>query len=153
MCTDSHPTHGATIDTGEIIPVLPPVQRAIFVNANMAIAWLRPNHKSMADFSRNDVDAPYWAHLAGSEIPLFLLSAAFSPDGARIVTASQDKTARVWDVRGATMPAQDLVAESACAGCAAAPPSPATRCGSRAMPTTRRRSTCAPVSSECAGVE
>ena len=26
-----------------------------------------------------------------------MLSAAFSPDGQRIVTASQDKTARVWD--------------------------------------------------------
>ena len=31
-------------------------------------------------------------------------SAAFSPDGARIVTASWDKTARIWDVRYATMP-------------------------------------------------
>ena len=27
------------------------------------------------------------------------MSAAFSPDGTRIVTASRDKTARVWDVR------------------------------------------------------
>ena len=27
-----------------------------------------------------------------------LMSAAFSPDGKRIVTASADKTARVWDV-------------------------------------------------------
>jgi WD40 repeat protein len=26
-------------------------------------------------------------------------SAAFSPDGTRVVTASSDKTARVWDVR------------------------------------------------------
>jgi WD40 repeat protein len=26
-------------------------------------------------------------------------SAAFSPDGSRIVTASGDRTARVWDVR------------------------------------------------------
>ena len=28
-----------------------------------------------------------------------LMSAAFSPDGTRVVTASYDKTARLWDVR------------------------------------------------------
>ena len=36
------------------------------------------------------------AVLSGHEGPV--LSAAFSPDGARAVTASSDKTARVWDV-------------------------------------------------------
>jgi WD40 repeat protein len=41
----------------------------------------------------------------------FVLSAAFSPDGTRIVTASEDSTARIWDVRFATMSAQDLVIE------------------------------------------
>ena len=38
-------------------------------------------------------------------------SVAFSPDGSRIVTASGDK-ARIWDVHFATMPTQDLVAQS-----------------------------------------
>ena len=36
------------------------------------------------------------ATLSGHSITLF--TAAFSPDGSRIVTASADKTARVWDV-------------------------------------------------------
>jgi WD40 repeat protein len=38
-------------------------------------------------------------------------SAAFSPDGTRIVTASKDKTARIWDSRLQKMPARDLLAE------------------------------------------
>ena len=29
----------------------------------------------------------------------FVISAAYSPDGTRIVTASDDKTARIWDAR------------------------------------------------------
>jgi hypothetical protein len=38
------------------------------------------------------------------------VSAAFSPDGTRIVTAS-GKTTRIWDVRFATMSAHDLIIE------------------------------------------
>jgi WD40 repeat protein len=41
-------------------------------------------------------------------------SAAFSRDGLRIVTASADKTARIWDVQLETMPPKDLLAQ-ACA--------------------------------------
>ena len=40
-----------------------------------------------------------------------MTSAAFSPDGSRIVTASWDKTARIWDVHLATMQAKGLLAE------------------------------------------
>ena len=39
------------------------------------------------------------------------MSAAFGPDGARIVTASGDNTARLWDAHFATMSTQDLVRE------------------------------------------
>src|SRR5947209_10161158 len=38
-----------------------------------------------------------------------VFSAAFSPDGARIVTASQDGTARVWDVSWMTWRGEELV--------------------------------------------
>ena len=38
-------------------------------------------------------------------------SAAFSPDGSRIVAASEDATARVWDVQLATMSTNELITE------------------------------------------
>jgi WD40 repeat protein len=39
---------------------------------------------------------------------------SFSPDGSRIVTASWDNTARIWDAHLQTMVVKDLLAE-ACA--------------------------------------
>ena len=41
----------------------------------------------------------------------FVLSAAFSPDGTRIVTTSINNTARIWDVHFAMMPANDMIDE------------------------------------------
>ena len=44
-----------------------------------------------------------WDAATGKEIAVLrghdneVMSAAFSPDGSRIVTASDDKTARIWD--------------------------------------------------------
>jgi WD40 repeat protein len=38
-------------------------------------------------------------------------SATFSPDGKRIITASDDGTTRIWDVHFATMSTKDLVVE------------------------------------------
>jgi hypothetical protein len=42
----------------------------------------------------------------------YVYSAAFSPDGQRIVTGSSDKTARIWDVHFAVMAIEDLVIEA-----------------------------------------
>jgi len=41
-----------------------------------------------------------------------VLSAAFSPDGSRIITASADRSARIWDAHLQTMPARELLAEA-----------------------------------------
>jgi WD40 repeat protein len=42
----------------------------------------------------------------------YVSSAAFSPDGARIVTASSDNTARIWDAHFTTMSStKDLLIE------------------------------------------
>lgn len=41
-----------------------------------------------------------------------MVSAAFSPDGARIVTASVDKTARIWGVHFVMLSTTDLLAEA-----------------------------------------
>jgi WD40 repeat protein len=46
--------------------------------------------------------------LRGHEKAIY--SAAFSPDGTRIITGSVDAIARVWDVHFATMSTQNLIA-------------------------------------------
>src|SRR6266436_2477735 len=54
-----------------------------------------------------DQTARIWDAATGKEIAVLrghdspVRSAAFSPDGARIVTASRDKTARIWDAASA----------------------------------------------------
>ena len=66
----------------------------------------------MADRSRGPEARP-----SGGEIqitPEMMNSAAFSPDGSRIVTASGDNTARIWDAHLQTMSARDLLVQ-ACA--------------------------------------
>ena len=43
-----------------------------------------------------------------------VVSAAFSPDGARVVTASADRTARVWDVRWAALVRGEALRDRVC---------------------------------------
>ena len=38
------------------------------------------------------------------------MHAAFSPDGSRVVTASRDKTARIWNARLPEVAVPDLIA-------------------------------------------
>jgi WD40 repeat protein len=50
--------------------------------------------------SRRQVEAPRWTDRTVRGHDAALLSAAFSPDGQRIVSASSDKAVRVWRADG-----------------------------------------------------
>jgi WD40 repeat protein len=41
-----------------------------------------------------------------------VFAAAFSPDGSRIVTASHDRTARIWDIPVLSFSAKELLEEA-----------------------------------------
>ncbi|MEO8137882.1 MAG: hypothetical protein ABI831_28385 [Betaproteobacteria bacterium] len=59
-------------------------------------SWLRPAHATAQPALARAADGnTLRSLLRGHSAPV--LSANFSPDGKRIVTASRDKTARVWD--------------------------------------------------------
>ena len=53
--------------------------------------------------SYHDQTAKLWDAQTGDEIRTFrhadwVLSAAYSPDGSRVLTGSEDGTARIWDI-------------------------------------------------------
>jgi hypothetical protein len=59
-------------------------------------SWLRPAHATASPMLSRAADASPLRALFIEHTDT-VVSASFSPDGQRVVTASQDKTARVWD--------------------------------------------------------
>jgi WD40 repeat protein len=82
---------------------------------NTARIWDTATRKSIAVIRHYDTKSlppvPGLGWPARS-VPARVLSATFSPDGTRIVTASQGGVARIWNVQIATMPTKALIAEA-----------------------------------------
>ena len=92
-------------------------QRQLYVaTMNLAQAAWEQNHVSRAKQLLEDTAAApergfewyYWQRPMHQELKALrghirpILAAAYSPDGGKIVTASADRTAKVWDAAGAT---------------------------------------------------
>jgi tetratricopeptide (TPR) repeat protein len=75
------------------------------------------SHNVPIDDAAGDRTARIWGAATAKEIAVLrghentVRSAAFSPDGTRIVTASGDNTGRIWDAHFATMSTKDLLIE------------------------------------------
>ena len=80
-------------------------------------AAFSPDGSRIIVTASGDKTAHIWDAATATEIAVLrghdeVTFAAFSPDGSRIVTASRDNTARIWDARLLTMPPNDLLVEA-----------------------------------------
>ncbi len=90
-------------------------------------AWLRVRHADGHDSIYSPNALRIWDATAGRELAVLkghtdqLTSAAFSADGKRLLTASLDGTARIWDAASGAQLVRIDAAPNDCAGPASAP--------------------------------
>ena len=86
--------HGPSQSCSKVIPISCGARRSA-PTANASSPRPGTTRRGSGTSQGHGPSQPCW-----KVIPVSVLSAAFSPDGNRVVTASDDHTARVWDLSG-----------------------------------------------------